>query len=100
MVAAGLLVALVLDGGDWLFYPISILSIAGMVLLLTMSNTMLVLIVTRREGRAVTMSQALTPILIGLFLCLIELTLLAWGRASLAPELANNLGMPLVPGLP
>jgi hypothetical protein len=34
-------------------------------------------------------------------LTLIELTLLAWGRASLAPYLAgSNLGFPLVPGLP
>ena len=31
---------------------------------------------------------------------IVELTLLAWGRASLAPLLVNNIGMPLEPGLP
>ena len=100
VLAAGVPVALVLSGGDWLFYPLSLLSIAGMLALLTMANTMLALFATRREALALTFSQALTPLLIGFFLSLVELTLLAWGRASLAPYLANNLGMPLVPGLP
>jgi hypothetical protein len=100
MVAAGVPVALLLNGGDWLFYPLSLLSIAGMLALLTMANTMLTLFASRREGLALTFSQALTPLLVGFFLSLVELTLLAWGRASLAPYLGNNLGMPLVPGLP
>jgi uncharacterized membrane protein len=100
MVAAGILVALVLDGGDWLYYPIAVLSIAGMLTLLTMANSMLVLIITRREGSARTLSAALTPLLFGLLLALIELTLLSYGRASLAPFMANTLGMPVVPGLP
>jgi uncharacterized membrane protein len=100
MVAAGILVALVLDGGDWLYYPLSFLSVIGMMALLTMANTIIVLIFTRREGVARTFSAALTPILVGVLITLIELTLLAWGRASLAPYLANNnLGLPLVPGL-
>ena len=100
MVAVGLAVALVLDGGDWLFYPLSFLSIAGMLTMLTLANTMMVLIVTRREGKARTFSEALTPILIAFLLSLIEVTLLSWGRASLAPYMANTLGMPVVPGLP
>ncbi|HEY0069135.1 MAG TPA: DUF2085 domain-containing protein [Chloroflexia bacterium] len=100
MLVVGLVVALVLDQGDWLFYPLSFLSIIGMLAMLTMANTMLVLIMTRREGKARTFSEALTPILIAFLLSLIEITLLSWGRASLAPYMANNVGMPLVPGLP
>jgi uncharacterized membrane protein len=102
MVAAGLLVALVLDGGDWLYYPLSILSIIGMLALLTMANTMLVLMLTRREATARTFTDALTPLLFGFLVALIELTLLAWGRASLAPYMAASPipGLPLVPGLP
>jgi uncharacterized membrane protein len=100
MLVVGLVVALVLDQGDWLFYPLSLLSIIGMLAMLTMANTMLVLIVTRREGKARTISEALTPILVAVLLSLIEVTLLSWGRASLAPYMANNVGMPLVPGLP
>jgi uncharacterized membrane protein len=100
MVGAGVLVGLVLMADDWLFYPVSILEIAGLLTLLTMANAILVLMLTRREGRARTFSDALTPLLVGLLLTLIELSLLAWGRASLAPYLANNIGMPVVPGLP
>jgi hypothetical protein len=100
MVLVGLMVALVLDQGDWLFYPLSFLSIIGMLALLTMANTMLVLIITRREGKARNFSEALTPILVAFLLSLIEITLISWGRASLAPYMANNVGMPLVPGLP
>lgn len=100
MVVAGVLVALLLAADDWLYYPIAILSVAGMLTLLTMANIMIVLIATRREGAYITMSAALTPILLGLFLSLVELTLLAWGRASLAPFMHNNLGMPIYPGLP
>ncbi|HEX9990157.1 MAG TPA: DUF2085 domain-containing protein [Chloroflexia bacterium] len=100
VVAAGILVALVLVGGDWLYYPLAIVSVAGMLSLLTMATTMLVLIFTRREGLALTFSEVLTPLLLGLFMGLVLLTLIAWGRAALAPILANQAGMPLVPGLP
>src|SRR5687767_8269972 len=100
VIATGVLVALVLDGGDWLFYPIALLSIGGMLALLTMANTMVVLIITRREGKLRTISEALTPILLGLFLSLVLLALVSWGRASLAPNMANSIGLPLVPGLP
>src|SRR3954454_13984643 len=99
MLGAGILVALVLDGGDWLYYPIAILSVLGMLTMLTMANTMMVLMFTRRENTAHTFTDALTPILFAVLLSLVELTLLAWGRASLAPFLANNpAGMPLLPG--
>ena len=43
LLAAGLLVALVIDGGSWLYWPIALLSTAGALALLTMANTMLVL---------------------------------------------------------
>jgi uncharacterized membrane protein len=100
MAGAGLLVALVLDGSDWLYYPLALLSIIGMLALLTMANTMLTLIVSRRDGASRTVSDMLTPLLFGIALSLVELTLLAWGRASLAPVMANVIGMPVVPGLP
>jgi hypothetical protein len=64
-----------------------------------MANAIIVLMVTRREATAMTFSEALTPLLLGFLISLVELTLLAWGRASLAPYLADNpLGLPLLPG--
>jgi hypothetical protein len=93
-------VALVVASADWLYYPLAFVSLLGLTALLTMANTILVLIVSRREMEIRTISAALTPILIGLLVSLIELALLAWGRSALAPFMTNNLGLPLVPGLP
>jgi uncharacterized membrane protein len=100
LVLAGILVALVVQAADWLYYPLAFLGLLGLVALLTMANTILVLIISRREATIRTMSAALTPILIGLLISLVELALLAWGRSALAPFMANNLGLPVVPGLP
>ena len=98
---AGLLVALVLAGWEWLLYPLSVLSIGGMLALLTMVNTVLVVLVTRKEGYARTAHDVLTFVLLGLALSLAMLTLLAWGRASLAPLMEGNaFGVPVLPGLP
>ncbi|MEO5952913.1 MAG: DUF2085 domain-containing protein [Chloroflexia bacterium] len=99
--AAGVLVVLVFSGADWLLWPISLLSIGGLLALLTMSNTMLALLIRRKDGTVRTPHDLLTYVLIGLFISLIMLTLLSWGRASLAPLMANNpLGVPVLPGLP
>lgn len=101
LVPTALLLTLVFSRADWLLYPISILSIGGMLALLTMSCTVFVLIATRREGKARSAADLVTPILIGIAITLIMLTLLSLGRASLAPYMADNpLGVPLVPGLP
>lgn len=101
LVVVGILIALILSGGDWLLYPISFLSIGGLLTLLTMANTMLILLITRKDGQARTPHDALTFILIGFAFSLLMLTLLAWGRASLAPFMAGNpLGVPTLPGLP
>lgn len=103
LLAAGLAVALVLDGGSWLYWPIALLSTAGALALLTMANTMLVLMAARREAAARTVSQIVTPVLVGFAITLVMLTLLALLRTSLAPSIiasGNPLNLPLAPGLP
>ncbi len=98
---AGVLLALVLVGAGWLYYPLSVLSISGLLTLLTMANTLVILLVTRKDEQARTPHDVLTFVLWGLALSLVMLTLLAWGRASLAPFMAGNpLGVPVLPGLP
>jgi uncharacterized membrane protein len=100
--AAGLLLAAVLLGSDWLYYPLAIMSIGGMFALLTMAGTMLVLIAGRREMQVRAPRDLVTPLLAGVIVGLAMLTLLAWGRESMAPVIAanNTFGLPLVPGLP
>lgn len=99
--AAALLVVLILGGADWLLGPISLLSIGGLLALLTMSNTMLALLIRRKDGTVRTSHDLLTFALIGLSISLVMLTLLSWGRASMAPLMEGNpLGVPVLPGLP
>jgi uncharacterized membrane protein len=103
LLVAGLLVALVIDGGAWLYWPMALLSTAGALALLTMANTMLVLMAARREGKARTASELITPVLLGFAITLVMLTLLALLRTSLGPSITaagNPFGLPLVPGLP
>lgn len=103
LLAAGVAVALVLDGGAWLYWPLALLSIVGAVALLTMTNTMLVLMLARREGKARTASEFVTPVLLGFAITLVMLTLLALLRTTLEPSIiasGNPLGLPLTPGLP
>jgi uncharacterized membrane protein len=86
----------------WAYWPLALISMAGVLLLLTCANTMIVTIFTRREGAIATRWAALTPLTLGLGLAVAELLLLAEGRGLLAAALPASsfpAGMPLVPGV-
>ena len=102
-VAVGL--ALSADGDPtlgWAYWPLALIGIGGLLLLLTLSNTLIVTIVTRREGQISTRLAALTPLALALGLAVAELLLLAELRGALAgllPASAFPAGMPLLPGV-
>ena len=77
------------------YWAISLLSVAGLLLLLTLVNTLLVSLVTRREGQIPSWQAAATPLLLALLLAVGELVLLAYMRG----ELSHLIG-PLPPGMP
>ena len=60
------LVVLVLTRWSFLLYPLALLGVAGVLVLLTAVNTMLVLMLVRRDNTADTWGDALGPLLIGL----------------------------------
>jgi uncharacterized membrane protein len=75
MLAAGALaIALLQAGVAWLLYPVALISTGGVLCMLTMVNTMIVLILARQEGRAVGWKQAVLPLLGGFAATLLELT--------------------------
>jgi uncharacterized membrane protein len=75
MLAVGALaIALLQAGVSWLFYPVALISTGGVLCMLTMVNTMILLIVARQDGRATSRKQAVLPMLGGLTMTLIELT--------------------------
>ncbi len=104
-VAAAVLVALAVSsdgdaGAGVVYWVVSLASIGGMLLLLTLANTMIVMLVTHREGRIASWQAALTPLTIALALAILELILLATLRGDLS-LLIGNLppGMPTAPGV-
>jgi len=58
----------------WLLYPVAIVSTLGVLTMLTLVNTMIVLLLLRREGRAETWRDAVPALLGGLVITLLELT--------------------------
>jgi uncharacterized membrane protein len=74
-----------------LLYPVAVLSIAGVISMLTVVNSMIIVIATRREAQAVTGWDVALPVTLGFAATMLELALIAllrW-RFSVA------LGIPL-----
>jgi len=69
----GLLVLLVLSRSDFLLFPLAILSAVGVLALLTSVNSVIVLVVLRRENSANNWRQAFVPVLLGLVLSFIQI---------------------------
>jgi hypothetical protein len=74
MVATGgVIIILVLVELPPLLYPLAILSTLGVLVMLGSINTMIVLVLTRREGVALTWQQAALPVAMGLALAFLEI---------------------------
>lgn len=82
----GIAAAIVLAvGSEWapLLYPLALLSVGGVLTLLTLVNTMLLALLLRREALAHTVRDALPLVVAGLALGLLELLAINWVRAAL-----------------
>ncbi len=83
LIPAALLVWIVQTQASFLLYPVAALSILGVLAMLTLVNTMIVLIVTRREGKAESWRDALAPLSLGLLATFLELSALVLLRLAL-----------------
>jgi len=88
LIPAVLLVWIAQTQADFLLYPIAILSILGVLAILTLINTMIILIVTRRESRAESWHDAIFPLLQGLLATFLELSALGLLHFALTQRLA------------
>ena len=91
LVAAAAVIALVSSAWPPLLYPLAILSELAILGLVGLVNTMFVLMLMRREGKAMRTREALLPLLLGLALAAVELTAIGLARAALT----ERLGLPL-----
>lgn len=70
------MIAVLLIDADQLLYPVALITTAGVLWMLTLVNTMIVLLLFGRDGRAERLSDVLLPLLAGLVVALAELTLM------------------------
>jgi len=87
LIPAALLIWIVQTQASFLLYPVATLSILGVLAMLTLVNTMIVLIVTRRESKAESWRDAFSPLLLGLLATLLELSALGLLRLALTQRL-------------
>lgn len=90
MALAAAMILIVQAEPDFLLYPLAIASALGVLVMLTAVNTMILLIVTRRENRAETWLDALLPLSLGLLATLAEIA----GMDLLRLSLTQQLGLP------
>jgi hypothetical protein len=87
---AAVMVLIVQAELDFLLYPLTIASTLSVLVMLTAVNTMIILIVTRRENMAETWLEALLPLSLGLLVTLVEIA----GMDLLRLALTQQLGLP------
>jgi len=75
---------------DFLLYPLAILSSLGVLMMLTIINSMIMAVVLGREGYASSLRQALVPLTAGLALAILLLS----GMILLRAYLTAKLGLP------
>ncbi|RLC97560.1 MAG: hypothetical protein DRI77_07010 [Chloroflexi bacterium] len=83
------LVGLVLTRWDFLLYPLALLSALGVLFLLTTVNSMLVLMLTRRENVVKTWREAAIPLLAGFTVALIQIGAIDVVRYALTGTLSG-----------
>ena len=76
VVIAGAVIGVVQSEPDWLLYPVALISTAGILWMLSIVNTMILLILFRRDSLAEHWRDAIVPLLAGLTVSLLELTLI------------------------
>lgn len=88
LIQAGL-VGLVLAGWPWLLYPLALLSGLGVLALLTSVNSMLVVMLVRRDNVVETWRQAIIPLLAGFTASLIQIGVIDTVRYALTGTLSG-----------
>lgn len=93
LLLAMVVILLVLSNQTTLLYVLSLVSAVGVVAILTTLNTVLMLLILRREGRVERWSQAIIPLLVGLSLALFQIAAVSYVRYTVTGTLTGFPGM-------
>jgi hypothetical protein len=93
VVLALIIVLLVLSNQPLILYVMGIISALGVVAILTVINTMVLLLVTRRDARSIRWREAAVPLTIGLVLAIMEIAVVSSLRYSLTGTMTGFPGI-------
>jgi len=88
-----IVVLLVLSNQPLLLYVLGVISALGVVAILTVINSMMLLLVTRRDARSVSWRQAAVPLAIGLVLTVAEIAVVSIVRYNLTGTMTGFPGL-------
>jgi hypothetical protein len=90
---AFILILLVLSNQPLLLYVLGVVSAAGVVAILTVINTMVLLLATRRDARFTRLREAALPLLAGLLLAASEIAVISILRFNLTGTMTGFPGI-------
>jgi hypothetical protein len=90
---AGVIVLLILSNQPVILYVLAVASVAGILMIFTVINTMLLLIVFKKEGNYTHWRETILPFAIGLLLTIIELGLISGIRYATLGTISGLPGL-------
>ena len=93
VLVGGTAVLLILSNRPIILYVLAIMSAVGLIAIVTVLNTVMILIISRRESIAITWQQASLPMLVGMALAIIELSIISLLRFNLTGTMTGFPGL-------
>jgi uncharacterized membrane protein len=84
---------LVISNRPALLYVLGLVSAAGVLMVITAVNTMILLIALKKDARYDTWKQALRPLAVGLMLAIVQVALVTYGRFALTGTMTGLPGL-------
>ena len=93
LILALVTILLLLSNQSTLLYVLAVMSVAGLLFIVTALNTVILLVLFRRDGRATTWRQTLLPLLLGFLIALVELSVISSLRFNLTGTMTGFPGL-------
>jgi hypothetical protein len=93
LILAFVTVLLLLSNQSTLLYVLAVMSVVGLLFIVTALNTVIFLVLFRRDCRATTWRQTLLPLLIGFLIALVELSIISSLRFNFTGTMTGFPGL-------
>lgn len=93
LILAGVTVLLVLSNRSAILYVLALVSVAGLLLIVTTLNTVILLILVRKDAEAVSWTQTIVPLMAGFLLAVVQLSAISAFRFNLTGTMTGFPGL-------